>query len=1134
MNPNKKFTALSIVVLVTLVLSLAVPRSVLAEDQTPPPPDSSEAAPEDLPTDEPTTDEPLADDAPTDLIAVEDVSTEPPPDDETLNDEVSVEDAPADDGSPSVGEPAEAASTEVADTQPPDASAAVPVDAETGTPDPRADLADVLAQATETGVVMADEDGEPLEMGTLDAEETLLTGDPWFTRYDAGLGIDITIGYTTPSGSCAGVVDDCYHVLDPIQAALDNVAANGIPNGESYTDPALGTITIHPIHIGAGTYIGQWTIVTDDLALYGDPGNVAAPGAGPGAPILSGTSCDPETDDNGCTDPGERAAGAGLTLDATNVTLIGLILQNYEVAIDLIASGQASFTAENNTIRNNGIGVFNENSVPQVDLHYNIFEDNGYAVKNVISGGSQYVDARFNYWGCPEGPVVERNYITTEGAGKDKVEVQHQEYYQWAAGGPGAMLEGFDPDASDCEVLFGDKDVHWDHTKAGSWTPYKIILDPPAPLEGPYCGDGNVDVGEACEPPDSTIPGSNDYCNSACQIEAGPYCGDGVVNGAEACDASADPSGATFPYACIDCELVLQPYCGDGTIDPGEACDYNASPTGAPDHYVCLEDCTTQYVPYCGDGTIDPGEACDYNASPTGAPDHYVCLDDCTTQYVPYCGDGIVNGTEVCDESADPSGATFPYACIACELVLQPYCGDGIVNDTEVCDYSASPTGAPDHYVCLENCTTEYVPYCGDGIVNGAEVCDYSASPTGAPDHYVCLEDCTTEYVPYCGDGIIDPGEECDGSAPANYSCSRSCQLVCNDVAATNYGEVGICVYPPYLPAIGGFTPVGGASAIAAGLAHTCAITPQGGVQCWGNNDHGQLGDGTNASSNVPVDVVGLGGGSQIVAGANHTCLLAGSAVWCWGQNDEGQIGDATTTDRNIPTMVLTGASSITAGADYTCAVLWTGAVMCWGNNGSGQLADDTTTDHDSPTLASLITDVWGVDAGQGQTCGLTQASQITCWSGGLIPVTGGMAETHTQVSVSRFGATVVGVSPQRVPVVIDQDGATEISGASGVIDVDSGVGHVCALLSGGAVKCWGANSYGQLGNNTTAASEEPVYVANLSASLLAVGANHACAIVTATTQETIIKCWGLNSDGQLGDATNTNSPVAVEVKVQP
>lgn len=327
--------------------------------------------------------------------------------------------------------------------------------------------------------------------------------------------------------------------------------------------------------------------------------------------------------------------------------------------------------------------------------------------------------------------------------------------------------------------------------------------------------------------------------------------------------------------------------------------------------------------------------------------------------------------------------------------------------------------------------------------------------------------------------------------------------------------------------------------AIAAGWAHSCAITPEGGVLCWGNNDYGQLGDGTNKASNVPVQVVGVTGGTNIVAGWNHTCLLVGNTVYCWGQNNKGQIGDGTTTNRNKPVQILGGVANITAGAEYTCAVMQTGRVMCWGDNTNGQLGDGTKNGHLVPTLSRLILGVSNLDGGQTRSCALTATGLITCYSGGgaaqniggLIPVTGGAAQPNIDVAVNRFGTLIVGVDEQGMPITFQAGGFKPVSELTDIIDVDSGLGQVCALRSDGTVECWGANNYGQLGNNSTVDSSAPVDVHDLlGASDMAVGRNHACVIVPTTPGGIGVQCWGLNTDGQLGNGTNINSSVPVDV----
>jgi alpha-tubulin suppressor-like RCC1 family protein len=350
-------------------------------------------------------------------------------------------------------------------------------------------------------------------------------------------------------------------------------------------------------------------------------------------------------------------------------------------------------------------------------------------------------------------------------------------------------------------------------------------------------------------------------------------------------------------------------------------------------------------------------------------------------------------------------------------------------------------------------------------------------------------------------------------------------------------GNPSTPVPPPTRPAtiLGGFIPVTGGEthAIAAGVAHTCAITPEGGVQCWGNNNYGQLGDGSYTRSNIRVDVTGLLGATTIVAGGNHTCVLAGNDVWCWGLNSKGQIGDGTTANRNTPVKVLSDALELTAGYDYTCATLFSGQVMCWGNNSQGQLADGGQTNQTTPTLATLFSGISNVDAGRNKTCGLTSTGLVRCLTSSTSQELGVLPNTNLDVAVNRFGSRIVALINQGVPVEFLYDRPKLISQLSGILDVDSGQSHVCAMQDSGAVYCWGFNYYGQLGNNSTTRSADPVAVTNLSnAWQLAVGKYHACTITTTNEPgDPGIQCWGLNTDGQLGDGTYQTSLVPVKVK---
>jgi alpha-tubulin suppressor-like RCC1 family protein len=147
-------------------------------------------------------------------------------------------------------------------------------------------------------------------------------------------------------------------------------------------------------------------------------------------------------------------------------------------------------------------------------------------------------------------------------------------------------------------------------------------------------------------------------------------------------------------------------------------------------------------------------------------------------------------------------------------------------------------------------------------------------------------------------------------------------------------------------------------SAIGLGYTHGCAIDETaGGVRCWGNNTSGQLGDGNTAPrANVAVVVAGLAGPATAVCGGEaHTCArLATGAVQCWGANDQGQLGDGSNTERHAPVTVtgLEGVAELACGGKHTCARLAAGGVRCWGANAEGQLGDGSVAARSVPVAA--------------------------------------------------------------------------------------------------------------------------------------------------------------------------------------
>ncbi len=176
----------------------------------------------------------------------------------------------------------------------------------------------------------------------------------------------------------------------------------------------------------------------------------------------------------------------------------------------------------------------------------------------------------------------------------------------------------------------------------------------------------------------------------------------------------------------------------------------------------------------------------------------------------------------------------------------------------------------------------------------------------------------------------------------------------------------------------------GGARAVAAGANHTCLITGEGGVECWGLNRFGQLGDGSRADASVPSPVSGIDGKVvQVVAGDDFTCArLAAGGVQCWGSNSFGQLGNGQRTDRARPTELvgIDNAVDLVAGGRHACAALSDGEVWCWGANESGQLGDGGRTHRAAAVRAAPASDARNVAATDAGSCSLDGGGRVTCW----------------------------------------------------------------------------------------------------------------------------------------------------------
>jgi len=188
----------------------------------------------------------------------------------------------------------------------------------------------------------------------------------------------------------------------------------------------------------------------------------------------------------------------------------------------------------------------------------------------------------------------------------------------------------------------------------------------------------------------------------------------------------------------------------------------------------------------------------------------------------------------------------------------------------------------------------------------------------------------------------------------------------------------------------------GAAVAVSGGLAHACALLEDGGVACWGQNYYGQLGDGSTTDSLTPVQVQGLAGPVRALSVEGwHSCaLLESNEVQCWGDNNHGQLGDGAGIEckgnnQCSPTPVTMAGlpgevAAISAGGAFVCALLAPeagGEVLCWGANYVGQLGDGSTTDRATPAaVQGLGGTVAAIEAGETHACALLEAGAVQCW----------------------------------------------------------------------------------------------------------------------------------------------------------
>lgn len=480
-----------------------------------------------------------------------------------------------------------------------------------------------------------------------------------------------------------------------------------------------------------------------------------------------------------------------------------------------------------------------------------------------------------------------------------------------------------------------------------------------------------------------------------------------------------------------------------------------------------------------------------------------------------FCGDGLIQSErEECDDQNRTNGDGCSEEC------RLEFCGDGTVNNsqTEQCDDGNNI----DNDGCDAQCALED---CGDGVLNLLEECDDG----NEIDNDGCDADCTGPDVVQLALGT---NHSCALLDTGNVRCWGL-----NNFGQLGYGNtinVGDSAFGPVF--LAGDVPVGGkVTQLSAGAEHTCALLDTGKVRCWGQNTFGQLGYANNTNSTTTPtelgDVSNINEVIKIAAGTTHTCTLSkNNQIQCWGDNRFGQLGYGNTIDigDNEPpttTTVNTGntAEDLSTGSFFTCIKGSNDEIRCWGNGSLGRLGYGNTNnigDNEIPASAGsllLNNKATSISSNTNTSCIVTfPENDLMCWGSGANPI------FNRPEGILGYG----GFEPVGDNETPASKGEINIGG--NVLQVSVGNQIICALLTTNNVRCWGGSSFSSFGigyNNTELIGDDETPASagdiNIGAPVaqIAAGGSHACAILTNGR----VRCWGSGTSGRLGYGSNNS-----------
>jgi alpha-tubulin suppressor-like RCC1 family protein len=332
---------------------------------------------------------------------------------------------------------------------------------------------------------------------------------------------------------------------------------------------------------------------------------------------------------------------------------------------------------------------------------------------------------------------------------------------------------------------------------------------------------------------------------------------------------------------------------------------------------------------------------------------------------------------------------------------------------------------------------------------------------------------------------------------------------------------------------------------LATGDWHSLAVQSDGSLWAWGDNNRGQLGDGTTTDRYIPIQV--MSGVTAVTAGTQHSLALkSDGTLWVWGANYSGQLGDGSTTDRHTPIQVLSGVTGMAAGGGHSLALKSDGTLWAWGDNGYGQLGDGTTMHRYTPV--QVLSGVKAVMAGLWHSFALKSDGTLWTWGANYSGQLGDGSTTDRYIPIQVLSGVTDVAAGYGHSLALKSDGTLwawglNISGHLGdgsktdryipiqvlieVTDVAAGTWHSLALKSDGTLWAWGSNYRGQLGDG---GSRTDRYVPQVmtGVSALATGGEYSLALKSDGT----LWAWGSNDNGQLGDGTTTDQPTPIQVQL--